>query len=139
MSRKKRESKTNVDLLVPVTDYKDDGSCFGKMWNMKNTTCSSCADRILCGVHFQNNIKKVISKKESQKKFIDLECFDSIPLAKIKSLLVKHSGQYSQSDLLQLILAKSKSKNKRLANAYIKKNFYTTNEFKVINELIVKL
>lgn len=80
--RQKREQKTKADLTKPL-DIKavsvDDGTCFGKEWDMADRECQYCADNEVCGILFSKQLKNQVAKVEAENpKFLDYSDFDSL-------------------------------------------------------------
>ncbi len=124
-----------LDLLVPVDlskvkELMKEDKCFGKEWNPQTNECSVCASSEICGILTGVNLK------EEQKKlgtFLD-EVNLKIDWGKLTNVVKKYQGHNTPmtvSELYGYVKRKTKSKDKKLLIALIKKyiasdaNLYT--------------
>lgn len=73
--RKAKPRATEFEAIKPLpldTFEVDQSDCFGKLWSPEAVECSMCADCLVCGIVFQQNLKKKVKKvEEEQGPFLD--------------------------------------------------------------------
>jgi len=80
--RQKKETRTKADLSKPLNIEAvatDDGTCFGKEWDMADRECQYCADNEVCGILFSKQLKTTVKAiEEKNPTFLDYSDFDSL-------------------------------------------------------------
>lgn len=119
-----RQSKTEVDLLVPISQVTlppvEEGDCFGKMWDIKHTQCQVCADSEICGILFSEKVadREAEIEKENNK-FLDSSDWAGLEQTDLRIWLAAKTR--SVEDFLDYILVKANTTDETAAVEYIKR------------------
>ena len=136
-----RKEKTEVDLTKPVSNLQvQDDDCFGKEWNPHNRDCSICADNELCGIKYQEVLKKKKQSYEKQHTPLDMANFDLVNMEKIVSIIKKYQEDEPLyfDELEELVGKAAKSKHKIAIREFIKLNIPKYNIIVKDNQVYVE-
>lgn len=82
-----------------------DGDCFGLAWSPKEKECSMCADHEVCGIMFEQHVKRQKSewRKQQAARPMDEQNFANISYEKVLEVVKKNSGTMTGADLVRII------------------------------------
>lgn len=81
--RNPKSNKTELDLLVPVTELSVDG-CYGIEYDISNMNCARCHDNLSCGILYRKQMQKNSIKSGS---YLDNDLFNSLDKNKIRQII----------------------------------------------------
>lgn len=143
MERITREQKTvNPDLTVPINNEEimsTASGCFGKLWDLRTSECSKCADRDVCGILFNDNVVKPRTQEIQEEQgaiFLDLTDFKKVTDEKIFNFI--ESGVTTVQALVAHVGALACT-SERVATVEFLKRFIKSNDKIFTKEGIVWL
>lgn len=120
-----RKKIMKVDLSKPLdlsTVSVDDGTCFGKMWDLGERECQGCASSDLCGIVFESGTLKPAVEKmdEAHGPFLDQAAMQRVTDATISKKL-KKEGSMTVDVLIAFLLDEANSDDRPSAIERIKR------------------
>lgn len=136
------KEQMELDLTKPINkdEMKKDDPCFGKLWEPTDSNCALCHAIDICGVLYQETIKKKKTKFEKEKgPTLDMAKFESVDferIAKNIEAFTKKGEKITIKDLEVTIAQAAKIKDKKTILEYIKRQLPLYN-LTIENNIIV--
>ncbi len=110
---------------INVDTMQKDDPCFGKLWEPSDSSCAVCHAIEICGILYQETIKKKKASFEKEKgPTLDMAQFNSVDFEKIAKNIEawnKKGESISLSDLEVTIAQAAKVKDKKTIMEYVKR------------------
>lgn len=123
---------SEVDFTIPIKpslimSKVSEEDCLGQLWDLRNSECSRCAERDICGILFnENKVKPSVAQVQEKQGaiFLDLTDFEAVD---IKDMLhwVK-SGETTTKELIAYVMGKAKTSDRVAAIAWLKRTILAT-------------
>jgi hypothetical protein len=133
-----KDKKQSVDLTVPLnpSQFTSD-ECFGNAWEPSDKDCSICADIEICGILYQDKIKKkeATIKAKQKSHFIDVGDFAKVPEVKVIKICKRYfdDGEpLTLEELMELVIEYAEISDHTAVLNYIKR-LLAGNNFKIDN------
>lgn len=134
--RESRDSKTAIDLSIPLTKKKRESmvtedSCFGRELDFETRECQVCADNELCALLFKDRVDAKVKDFEERKgPTLDMADFSLIDEDKLYKDIVKRSGEMTSEELCERVMTESKLRDSVAILEWIKR-FKAARGFKI--------
>lgn len=54
--QKRKSTKSDIDITKPIAIPKDDGTCYGKEYDISCSECVACSDNLSCSIIYGNKV-----------------------------------------------------------------------------------
>lgn len=121
------KEKMDVDLTKPINKdaMQKDDPCFGSLWDPTNNSCAICHSIEVCGILYQEKIKKKKTSFEKEKgPTLDMAKFNSVDFERIARNIEAYSKKdidITIDDLITTIAQAATIKDKTTILEYIKR------------------
>jgi len=122
--------------LAELEKFVDGDDCFGSLWDLRAKECPMCADKEMCGVLYNENLRRKVKEFEQEEEVImldrsDFEALDGIDAALINGDVVGDVIGMQVGDFIDAIMSKANTSDEEAAVLWAKRfikrnrNIYT--------------
>lgn len=123
--RVNRTQRTDIDLTKPVdvgalSKTISEDSCWGRMWDMRNTFCQICADCELCGILYGERMADMEAAIQADNQtFLDRQDWAAIDETDLRIFLA--AKERTSQDFFDYIKYKAQTSDDEAVVEYIKR------------------